>query len=398
MSVRDVAERRALADERIAAAADASDRRQNRRLTIERAAGARRVAISMDAAAYVISLGRPAMRALDCATVAEIVLLGEVTCPSGQLVLMDGGYLGLWSGDRAPEDVRQPDIEPAVDFEVVGRDAGAAARSFDRQSGRTLYDIPRYGAAELTSLFDGHCRERGYAASLRPFPRQVSHRDRVRRAIAEGDPDFLITGVPVIAVGDLPAGRSLAVTATPAHDWGWTNIRIVVSDEPVATTRPLGKIGVDYGRFVFADADALSVWIHDAPIDGLVDVVFWGRHETEIAAEFAATRTGTPGDDHYGWLNLPLREAYAKALALTDRRNTEPDRRFAFDFRPHSHHWQVMADVRASEKEAATIDVGGARIMFAMTSVGDGFFPVHVELDAAGAPAAIHITIHENED
>ncbi|GAA4572232.1 hypothetical protein GCM10023176_34710 [Micromonospora coerulea] len=47
------------------------------------------------------------MHALDCATMAEIVLLGEVTCPSGQLVLMDGGYLGLWSGDRAPEDVRQ---------------------------------------------------------------------------------------------------------------------------------------------------------------------------------------------------------------------------------------------------------------------------------------------------
>jgi hypothetical protein len=49
-----------------------------------------------------------------------------------------------------------------------------------------------------------------------------------------------------------------------------------------------------------------------------------------------------------------------------------------------SHHWQVMADVRASEGEVATIEVGGARMFFAMTSVGDGFFPVHVERDAAG--------------
>lgn len=326
------------------------------------------------------------------------MLLGEVTCPSGQLVLMDGGYLGLWSGERAPENVRQPDDEPAVDFEVVGRDANAAARSFDRQSGLTLYDIPLHGVAEFTSLFDGHCRERGYEASLRSFPRQVPHRDRARRAIAAGDPDFLITGVPVIAVGGLPTSSPLPVTATRDSDCGWTHIRIAVSDEPAVSMHPLGKIGVDYARFVFADADALSAWLHDDPIDGLADVVFWGRHETEIAAEFAATRTGTPGEDNYGWLNLPVREAYSKAVALNDRRNAAPDRKFAFDFRPHSHHWRVMAEVRASEHEAATIDVGDARIMFAMTSVGDGFFPVHVELDAAGAPAAIQVTVQGNED
>jgi hypothetical protein len=330
--------------------------------------------------------------------VPEIALLGEVTCPSGELVLMDGGYLGLWFGNRIPDDVRQPDVAPAVDFEVVGRDADAAARSFDRQSGRTLYDIPQHGVAEFTSFFDDHCRERGYQASLRSFPRQVPHRDRVRRAIAGDDPDFLISGVPVIAIGGLPTNRPLPVTATPHSDWGWTHIRIVVSDEPVVDTCSLGKIGVDYARFAFADADALNAWIHDDPIDGLADVVFWGRHETEIAAEFGATRTDTPGEDHYGWLNLPVREAYAKAVALNDRRKTASDRKFAFDFRPHSHHWRVMADVRASENATASIDVGGARIMFAMTSVGDGFFPVHVELDAAGAPAAIEITIRGAED
>jgi hypothetical protein len=330
--------------------------------------------------------------------VAEIVLLGEVTCPSGELALMDGGYLGLWFGDRIPDEVRPADVAPAVDFEIVGRDADAAAWSFDRQSGRTLYDIPQHAVAEFTSLFDDHCRERGYQASLRSFPRQVPHRDRVRRAIAGNDPDFLISGVPVIAIGGLPTNRPLPVTATPHSDWGWTHIRIVVSDEPVVDTYSLGKIGVDYARFVFADPDALNAWKHDDPIDGLADVVFWGRHETEIAAEFGATRTGTPGEDHYGWLNLPVREAYAKAVALNDRRKTASDRKFAFDFRPHSHHWRVMADVRASENEAASIEVGGARIMFAMPSVGDGFFPVHVELDAAGTPAAIEITIRGGED
>ncbi len=204
--------------------------------------------------------------------------------------------------------------------------------------------------------------------------------------------------MPVVAVGGLPTNRPLPVTAAPDSDWGWAHVRIMVSDEPVVGSRPLGKIGVDSARFVFADADALSAWMHDDPIDGLADVVFWGRHESEIAAEFGATRTGTPGEDHYGWLNLPVREAYAKAAKLNDRRNAAPDRQFAFDFRPHSHHWRVMADVRASQNEAATIEVAGARIMFAMTSVGDGFFPVQAELDAAGAAAAIQIAIQGNED
>jgi hypothetical protein len=44
-------------------------------------------------------------------------------------------------------------------------------------------------------------------------------------------------------------------------------------------------------------------------------------------------------------------------VALDDRRQTAPERKFAHDFRPHSHHWRVMAEVRASEYEAATIEV-----------------------------------------
>lgn len=98
----------------------------------------------------------------------------------------------------------------------------------------------------------------------------------------------------------------------------------------------------------------------------------------------------------YGWLNLPVRQAYERAVELDNRRNIEPRRMFAYDFRPHSHHWKVMAGVRASEHEAATITIGGADIIIAMTSIGDGFFPVHLDLDESGTPTAIRITIADN--
>ncbi|WP_412541776.1 hypothetical protein R8Z50_04280 [Longispora sp. K20-0274] len=322
----------------------------------------------------------------------ETVLLGEITCPSGELVLMDGGYLGLWSGDGVPHGET-----PAVDYEIVGPDAEAAARSFDRQSGRMLYDIPEHGVADFTAFFDEHCRQRGLDATPRPLPRQVAHRDRVRRAVAGGDPDFLITGVSVVPVAGIPSDRPLRVVATAHRAGGWAQVRIEVGGGRAVASRQLGDIAVDCARFVFADADALSHWVHDAPIDGLADVVFWGLHEVEIAAEFGAGRTGVRGDDHYGWLNLPVAEAHAKAVALDDRR-AAGDRRFAFDFRPHSHHWQVMAGVRAAEHEAAAIEVGGASVLFAMTSVGDGFFPVHVEVDALGAPVAVRVTIQDDDE
>jgi hypothetical protein len=115
---------------------------------------------------------------------------------------------------------------------------------------------------------------------------------------------------------------------------------------------------VDYGRFVFADADALTSWVRDDSLDGLADVVFWGKDEATVAAEFDAPRTGMPGDDHYGWLDLPVRRAHKRALALRERRHADPPAMFAVDFRPHSHHWKVMADVRVSEQEVGTISVG----------------------------------------
>jgi hypothetical protein len=114
-----------------------------------------------------------------------------------------------------------------------------------------------------------------------------------------------------------------------------------------------------------------------------------------VAAEFGATRTTTPGDEVYGWTDLPMADAYEKAMALSQRRESEPERKFAFDFRPHSHHYQVMGAVRASEEEAATIEISGVPILFAMTSVGDGFFPVQLEWAADGSLVAIRVTVQE---
>ncbi len=64
------------------------------------------------------------------------------------LVVADMGYLDMWSGGEEPQSphVDDPDLQAkmsaAKDLRIVGPDAEAAARVFDRQSLTYLYDIP----------------------------------------------------------------------------------------------------------------------------------------------------------------------------------------------------------------------------------------------------------------
>ncbi|WP_211268753.1 hypothetical protein [Actinoplanes subtropicus] len=118
-----------------------------------------------------------------------------------------------------------------------------------------------------------------------------------------------------------------------------------------------------------------------------------GPRQEKVAAEFGAPRLAGSAEDGYGWVDLPVAEAYRRGLAIEMRRNEPGGPKFAFDFRPHSHRWQVMSLVRASDHDAGVIQVDGADILMAMTSVGDGFFPVHLDVDAAGLPVALRIDI-----
>jgi hypothetical protein len=315
------------------------------------------------------------------------VMLGEVTCPSGHLVITDGGYLDLWSGERVPADKERA----VTDLAIVGPDAPAAAESFDRQPGTRLYDIPVHAVAEFITTFDEHCRKHGHDARLHRFEEQIPHRERVRHAVAARDPGFRFMGVPALSV-EVPAHRALPITAVPG-DYGWQSMRIELGNAPVADSWVFWHLGVDNARFVFADADALNSWEHVKPLDGLADLVLWGRDQEQVAAEFGALRLGDSADVEYGWLDLPAEDAYQRGLAIEARRNEHDGPKFAFDFRPHSHHWQVMGSVRASDHEAGVIQVDGADILMAMTSVGDGYFPVHLDVDTAGIPVALRIDI-----
>ncbi|MEU4955091.1 DUF4241 domain-containing protein [Streptomyces lavendulae] len=126
-------------------------------------------------------------------------------------------------------------------------------------------------------------------------------------------------------------------------------------------------------------------------MDGLADVAFGGAAAEEAAARFSAPELGEPGESRVrGWAGLPVADAWEKARAVQSWKE-ETGRRMMVDFRPHSHHWQVMRQVRASEAEAGIVDIGDARLFCAMTGWGDGCFPVFADLDASGAVVAVRV-------
>ncbi|MEU4406396.1 hypothetical protein AB0F88_17885 [Streptosporangium sp. NPDC023963] len=340
-------------------------------------------------------------------------LLGSITCPSGQLVIADTGYLGSWSGSAPPvadelalsavdDPALRESIRAAADLAVAGPDAESAARSFDRQSGTWLYDIPRHGVEQLSGIFAEHCQAHGFAAWLEREEPRVAHRERVERAARAGGSEFIMNGVPVVAIGGLPADREITVTAT-SRDYGrigvrWESVSLNVCSTHPVSTRPLGHVGVDAGRLSLVDADALGTWRHEEPLDGMADVAFWGRSVQEAAAHFDASPLVSPGEDGvYGWADLPVDEAAGRAIALQEWRQAVPERMIAVDFRPHSHHWQIMATVRAAEHEAGTIEIDGSLTMCFLTSWGDGLYPVAADHDIDGHLARIRIMLGDRQ-
>lgn len=314
----------------------------------------------------------------------------------------------MWSGERSPAEIDPAllgvdDAETAaevlgsVDFAVVGPDASEAVRGFGRQPGAMLHDVPASRAAALGAMFEDHCRASGLDARLEALPSREPHARRVRRTASEGGGSFLMFGVPVVAVGGIPRDRDLPVLASRVNLGDgvgpcWSEISVQLGDGRVESSVSLGDVGVDWARVLFGDADALSAWQHDEPVDGLADVAFWGAAADEAAALFEAPELGEPGEDGVrGWTGLAVAEAVDKARALMDWKE-ETGRRMMVDFRPHSHHWQVMRQIRASELEAGTVNIGDARLFCTMTTWGDGYFPVSADLDASGSVVAVRVS------
>lgn len=335
--------------------------------------------------------------------------LGRVTVSSGIVLVIDTGLLNFWCHDRTPvipEGAAPDDVvasaNAATDFRLEGPDAERAGQAFDRQwHPLFLYDIPSHGVEKVRASFAVCVREHGLDARLVPLDQRVSHRQRVNEALAFGGAagEVMFQGITAVAITGVPADRPLAVLGQrmapdgpDASRWRCVWLECMPGDD-VARSELAGTVAVDEARLMFADIDALGQWQHEKPLDGKADFVFWGRD-----AERAAQTTGAAdlGDGQWGWLNLPVRETVQRGIAVEEMRDQQ-GYKFATDFRPHSHHFLAMKQVRTTPTESGTVEVGGARVCIFMTSWGDGFFPVYRDVDARGRLVRVCIDLGNDE-
>ena len=334
--------------------------------------------------------------------------LGTVRVPSGSLVIIDAGYLGAWSGTAEPtpadlpmeDDALRAKIDSAVDLVAVGPDAAIAAREFDLQQLTYLYDFLAEDVSVLRAGFDSLCRSRGFEARLEQEAKRISHRERVRRCTEAGGGEFLMFGVPVIALGGIPSDRDLRVTATEV-DYGrrvgrrWAEVRVHLGEASPVAEHEVGVVGVDYGRLLLGDADALGHWQHEWPVDGLADVVYWGSSADQARAELGgdALEDGTT----FGWTDLELHDAVRHGLRLQQWKDDHRDAALATDFRPHSHHWAVLGEARQSAYGVGPLELADARLLMFFTSWGDGLYPVVLETSSDGVPVAVRVQLGDEE-
>jgi len=326
-------------------------------------------------------------------TPPERVLLGHVIAPSGKLVLLDFGCLNLWSHRASPllsEGIFSPEITDlanrARDLRIEGPDAREAGRLLDRGwHPLYVYDVGPNFLDSVDETFRQSIGEEGLDASLTVLPERISHRDRIDLALEEGRNAGEITfhGMHATVLGDLPRDRELAVYGEPMAEeewsdrWRWVTLEVRPESE-IATSRPVGHIAVDYARIMLADADALGSWVHEDTLDGQADFVFWGKDAESVARKFKADSLG---EGTYGWGDVPIDRAVELGAQVEDLIADSPALKLKTDFRPHSHHYLVMRQVRATSTGTGTLQLGEAVLCGFMTSWGDGIFDVIGEFD-----------------
>ncbi len=198
---------------------------------------------------------------------------------------------------------------------------------------------------------------------------------------------------PALVKTAVPADRALSVVGQRVGKgrWAdcWDHVAVRLGDGEVASSKKLGEAGVDFARLVCMDHGALDHWQHEDSLDGLTDFAFWGRDAAQLARAMRAPAT----KEGYGWSDLPVADAEAKALEA-DKLKAANHWLLARDFRPHSHHFHALAAARKSPQGAGTIEVGGAKVCLFFTSWGDGVFPIYLDLDSKKRPVQVRVQLN----
>ena len=257
-----------------------------------------------------------------------------------------------------------------------------------------VYDqFPDY--TELEQKLKELVRTHNLDARFEVVSPRIPHRERVNLALKQGAGagEIQFHGIWAAVVGGVPIGQPLRVLgermpAPEQHNWK----RVLVECNPrfsISNSEKVGHVAVDYARLLIADFDALGAWKHEDSLDGLADYVFWGEDAEHVAQAVDAPRLAP---DEFGWLDLPDMLAVERGSTVEEYKQKH-NSKLRTDFRPHSHHWQVMKETRTSPTESSTTELDGVKVCNFMTTWGDGICEVHRDVSKSGELVQVRIEL-----
>lgn len=322
------------------------------------------------------------------------VVLGEVEAPSGTLLLLDPGLSRFWRHDGDPRSPRAAD-PPAYDLQVVGPDALAAGRAFDRQwDPRYLFDVT--DVAACTQHFATFVSSKGLQATAEVLSQRIPHLQRARLAVEAGEGAGVVTynGLWAVAVGQLPRDRSFPIHGIPMPEGEfagrWRSIDVVI-DPRASVARSLTTQGVmvDHGQLLCSDLEAFGDFRMWQSQDGLADFVFWGADAEALAGQFAAPRLD---DSLFGWTNVPEQDVGRLAQPVQDAVARQA-LKVGVDYRPHCNLEKLNSQVREGELRAGQLVLRGAKVCGFDNRWGDGIFEVIRDLDGSGRVVRVRLDV-----
>jgi len=214
-------------------------------------------------------------------------LLGEITIPSGVVLVVDSFDMDYWSSTESvpTPPYRAPglseDLDPMQDFDlqVVGPDAMAAGVAWGRTVHPLYFNgVARKHVAGLIDRFATHAKAAGLDARLEVLEISPAEGQRVKRLLADGftSRGFGFQGVEAGLVQGMPKDRRLPVyrglpdSSSRSHKSYDVYIELVPGAK-VVRSESRGFVAVEHGVVMFADVDAADAWVIDTHLRPALD-------------------------------------------------------------------------------------------------------------------------------
>ena len=326
------------------------------------------------------------------------VQLGEIDISSGIVLVIDPGLGRFWRHDDDAHSPRSVDPE-RFDFAIVGPDAIAAGKAYDRQfDPRYLFDIADVATTE--ERFAKFVADRNFNAWLQRPDHRITHVERARLAVEAGGGAGVVqyNGMWAVAIGNVEPAKGLRIEATPMPSGEfagrWRGIDVIIDAEAVvAQSLPVQGVMVEHGQLMCADLEAFGQFRMWESLDGLADFVFWGKDAPDVAEKFHASHL----DSHeFGWLNVSEAEIHKFAGPVQHWIESQ-NLKVGVDYRPHCNLERLNAQIRNNETGSGQLELAGLRVCGFQNRWGDGIFTVVRDVDAAGRLVRIRLDVGNEE-